>query len=135
MHLEYLLHLLDLGYLLHLEYLLHLFILMLLITLWNGRVYCTVMQENWAIIRSLQCFPTRLLATCMNFMPSAMPHTDSLRSQMTGAILMCMESSTYLKPPQVAHLPLNKKALGLKRHSCAFVSVLEEYSGPRLPGE
>ncbi len=24
--------------------------------------------------------------------------------------------------------------LGLKRHSCAFVTVLEEYSGPRRPG-
>ena len=24
---------------------------------------------------------------------------------------------------------------GLKRHSCAFVSVLEEYTGPRRPGD
>jgi hypothetical protein len=29
----------------------------------------------------------------------------------------------------------SKTDLGLKRHSCAFVSVLEEYTGSRLPGE
>jgi hypothetical protein len=29
----------------------------------------------------------------------------------------------------------SKTDLGLKRHSCAFVSVLEEYAGPRQPGE
>ena len=29
----------------------------------------------------------------------------------------------------------SKTDLGLKRHTCAFVSVLEEYSGPRLPGK
>ena len=29
----------------------------------------------------------------------------------------------------------SKTDLGLKRHSCAFVSVLEEYTGPRRPGE
>jgi hypothetical protein len=29
----------------------------------------------------------------------------------------------------------SKTDLGWKRHSCAFVSVLEEYTGPRRPGE
>ena len=29
----------------------------------------------------------------------------------------------------------SKTDVGLKRHSCAFVSVLEEYSGHRRPGE
>ena len=29
----------------------------------------------------------------------------------------------------------SKTDLGLKRHSCAFVSVLEEYTGPWRPGE
>ena len=29
----------------------------------------------------------------------------------------------------------SKTDLGMKRHSCAFVSVMEEYTGPRRPGE
>ena len=29
----------------------------------------------------------------------------------------------------------SKTDLSLKRHSCAFVSVLEEYTGPLRPGE
>ncbi len=29
----------------------------------------------------------------------------------------------------------SKTDIGLKRHSCAFVSVLEEYTGPQRPGE
>jgi hypothetical protein len=29
----------------------------------------------------------------------------------------------------------SKTDLGLKRHSCAFVSVLEEYTGSRRPGK
>ena len=59
----------------------------------TGRVYCTVMQEYWVIIRSLQSFQTRLLATCMNMMLIPMPHTASLCFQRTEAILMCMESA------------------------------------------
>ena len=29
----------------------------------------------------------------------------------------------------------SKTDFGMKRHSCAFVSVMEEYTGPRRPGE
>ena len=41
----------------------------------TGRVYRMVKQEYWVIIRSLQSFQTKLLATCTNIMLTHMPHT------------------------------------------------------------
>ena len=61
--------------------------------LWTGRVYCMVKQEYWVIIRSLQSFQTRLLATCTNMMLTHIPHTHCLPYQWTIVIYMCMESS------------------------------------------
>jgi hypothetical protein len=63
----------------------------------TGSVFCTVVQANWVIIRSLQCFLIKLLATCTHIMLILMHRTDSQRSQKTEAIPRCMGFSSHMK--------------------------------------
>ena len=51
-----------------------------------------------------------------------------------GAFELRMDNVWFCKTLLLFEIE-SKTDLGLKRHSCAFVSVLEEYSGPRLPGK
>jgi hypothetical protein len=50
-----------------------------------------------------------------------------------GAFELRMDNVWFCKVLLLFHFESNTD-VGLKRHSCAFVTVLEEYSGPRRPG-
>ena len=50
-----------------------------------------------------------------------------------GAFQLRMDNVWFCKVLLLFQVESNTD-LGLKRHSCAFVTVLEEYSGPRRPG-
>ena len=65
----------------------------------TGRVYCMVKQEYWVIIRSLQSFQTRLLATCTNMMLTHIPHTLPLLPVDSSDI----DVHGILKAQQVLH--------------------------------
>jgi hypothetical protein len=51
-----------------------------------------------------------------------------------GAFELRMDNVWSCKVPLLFQVESNTD-LGLKRHSYAFVTVLEEYSGPRRPGK
>jgi hypothetical protein len=61
--------------------------------LWTGRVYCTVMQENWVIARYL--YEIHADSCASHGLP---PLPDDRSDTKVHGIL---------KPPQVAHLPFN----------------------------
>ena len=51
-----------------------------------------------------------------------------------GAFNLRMDNIWFCKILLLFQVEL-KTDFGMKRHSCAFVSVMEEYTGPRRPGE
>ena len=132
---------------LYLQYLLFRFILRLLIMFWMIplSVWASIWWFGWRRRKSQQRSWTKHLhEQRISSWPFALKKLQKSNRQdlvfirppgiSNGAFNLRMDNIWFCKILLLFQVE-SKTDFGMKRHSCAFVSVMEEYTGPQRPGE